>query len=914
MSFRFIAILAPFFWTSIPPAQGKDLTPQDRADHLRCRALQETGDWRGAHDIASQLVRRFSPAPPSQHKLVFRNELANLDQRLGNYGEAIDGYEECLEILTGIEASGTAIESQLKNNLASLLIVLGDFVTAEALSREALALRIAIEGRGNPETVPAMTNLAGLLWCIGDFGEAETLYRESLSLRLAAFGEDSVDTARSQANLGGLLFYRNRIEEATPLIEEAVATFVARAGPVHPETLEAKLFLGELKRAAGDPEAALSLYRECRGGRIDVFNGPEHVEVAEAERRIADALRELERYDDALAIYRESEAHYLAVLRRNHPDLIEGVYGEGLAAFAIGDTGAAMRMADRLSEIEFTNLEAILRFTDERQRLAYQDMFRSHHLYANLAAATPLATHLLRRKGVVIDSLLEEARLMKDFDDPQLASGVGLLREARAAYRTAYMENRENDSLASLEETVRQRRQDLLDRIGGSRTEVLLSHASAADLQAALREGEILIDYLAWKAYRGGARFEDRYGAVVVTPQRIAFTDCGPRAPIDRTIDSLEAFLGAVGEADDATARTLMSQLYSDLVAPAVALAGGARELLICPDAQLSFVPFAATIDGQGRFLVESFDVSYLSASRELLRRPPPARPAGEALLVGNPAFSTGEQADGDRRDTRGILRTIGSDNLAYIAETLTPLEGAEAEVMALEPVLESLGMRTNSLLGAPATEPALRQSAIRPAILHLATHGIYLPAFQPAPSATQRAVGVVPDAVAAFRNPMFGSWVALTNSQHTVRSWAAGTIPDPADDGILMASEAAELDLTGTWIVALSACSTATGEATGGDGVLGIRRGFRMAGAESILTTLWPINDAVTVEIMKDFYRGLVEASPAASLSRVQREWLVATRDNPAAFSLPTSDGGTIDIGGLHWALHLAAPFLLSR
>jgi len=110
-------------------------------------------------------------------------------------------------------------------------------------------------------------------------------------------------------------------------------------------------------------------------------------------------------------------------------------------------------------------------------------------------------------------------------------------------------------------------------------------------------------------------------------------------------------------------------------------------------------------------------------------------------------------------------------------------------------------------------------------------------------------------------------------------------------------------------WRQELRACKPTTGE-----GVLGIRRGFRLAGAEHVLTTLWPINDQVTVTLMREFYGDLVRGSPTASLSAAQRKWLVRLRDDPEAVELPTADGGAFPVGGLHWAVNLAGPFLLSR
>jgi CHAT domain-containing protein len=123
-------------------------------------------------------------------------------------------------------------------------------------------------------------------------------------------------------------------------------------------------------------------------------------------------------------------------------------------------------------------------------------------------------------------------------------------------------------------------------------------------------------------------------------------------------------------------------------------------------------------------------------------------------------------------------------------------------------------------------------------------------------------------------------SGVALAGGQSTLQAWSRGKFPNPANDGILTAEEVAGMDLNGTWLVTLSACETGVGKVQSGEGVLGLRRAFMMAGAQNLLMTLWPVNDEVTPKIMADFYREALKTGDAASsLAKVQRDWLVKLR-----------------------------------
>ncbi len=77
-------------------------------------------------------------------------------------------------------------------------------------------------------------------------------------------------------------------------------------------------------------------------------------------------------------------------------------------------------------------------------------------------------------------------------------------------------------------------------------------------------------------------------------------------------------------------------------------------------------------------------------------------------------------------------------------------------------------------------------------------------------------------------------------------------------EDGILTAEEVAALDLRGTELVTLSACDTARGRITRGQGVLGLQQAFAAAGARTLVTTLWPVDDVTTVILMEEFYMNL--------------------------------------------------------
>jgi CHAT domain-containing protein len=125
------------------------------------------------------------------------------------------------------------------------------------------------------------------------------------------------------------------------------------------------------------------------------------------------------------------------------------------------------------------------------------------------------------------------------------------------------------------------------------------------------------------------------------------------------------------------------------------------------------------------------------------------------------------------------------------------------------------------------------------PRILHIATHGFFLE------TTPLDAPGNRP----ALENPLLRSGLALAGANLNVST---------TEDGVFTALEASSLNLWGTQLVTLSACDTGVGEVRNGDGVYGLRRAFFLAGAQTLVMSMWPVSDYVTRQIMTSYYTGL--------------------------------------------------------
>jgi CHAT domain-containing protein len=317
------------------------------------------------------------------------------------------------------------------------------------------------------------------------------------------------------------------------------------------------------------------------------------------------------------------------------------------------------------------------------------------------------------------------------------------------------------------------------------------------------------------------------------------------------------------------------ARLYSLLFDPTIGSLGEHEHLLLAPDGDLAKVPFEVLPVGTGR-LIDIHHISYLTTGRDLLRAgSPPSGQQGEPVVLADPDFDV-------RGDVAGKLegKDVGPlrGGLDYGRLHFRRLPGTEQEG---KQVAAMLGVRP--WLAEAALEGRLK-ACRSPRILHLATHGFFLENQKHDPTRavfglfgpeglSGRLTGPLPE------NPLLRSGMGLAG----VNTWlAGGSPPAEAEDGILTAEDVTGLDLLDTELVVLSACETGLGEVRVGEGVFGLRRAFVLAGARTLVMSLWKVPDEQTRELMEEFYRRLLAGAPRADALREAQLVIRAKHPHP--------------------------------
>ena len=388
-----------------------------------------------------------------------------------------------------------------------------------------------------------------------------------------------------------------------------------------------------------------------------------------------------------------------------------------------------------------------------------------------------------------------------------------------------------------------------------------------------------------WKEQRYAAylTFPLTNGSTNVLVERV---DLGEAAPINESI-ALVCKRMSAGQYAAKDLAGALEQLGGLVYAPLARQLTDVSHLVICPDGQLSRVPFEMLPVGN-KFLVEEKTISYVTSGREVVRFSSSTVNVhnSKSVVMGNPDFNF-NLADA-RPLNPAVQLAVGPSALRsltrdYDGIKFQPLPGAEAEARG---VAKLLGDDAILYLGADAREAELK-AVQSPRILHLATHGFYFPDQEfnstnssAKPNQTRR----LPYAKKNnLENPMVRCGIALAGANHAMQITNA-----LAEDGLLTGLEASLLNLQGTELVILSACDSGTGDMKIGEGVMSLRRAFLIAGAQTVLASHWPVSDKATSPLVTEFMRRWRAGEPRAQAWHEAQLELLRSKGTKEDFSNP--------------------------
>ena len=785
--------------------------PQDQALASRAVALSEEVFGRRSPELARTLRRA--------------GDFARHDE---DYAQARVLLRRAIDVHEALPAAADSLREHAAawNSLALLLRDTFDYQGAKADYERALPLYEKALGREQPDVAICLNNLAATLTRMGDYAGATARFQEALRIYEKTVGPDHILTAGCLNNFAYLLTETGKPAEAAELLRKVVRIATATYGERHPRTAGALANLADALSASGQYDAAASNYGKAGEIRLVLF-GPMSREVA--------ANLDLRAINLALS----------------------------------GETSRAAELAVQSEEISRSFDLVAIRTMPEREALLYVGAKASGQRLSGLntllslaavgAPGGPALDALIRSRGVVFDEMASRRRAVGSGDPEaaRLAAGLAAAREELARLVTRGPKSMNVAQYQAALDRARENKYEaerlLAEKSLPFRRELASRQVGLSEVAAALPKDAALISFvryprttfrLATPALDPAASARASYLALVLRPgqNQPAVVDLGDAAEVDalvaqlrRTISQEAQDPGRAPKQSEASYRRAAARLRLRIWDPLAPYWKGAGRLFLVPDGALHLVSFAALPSGRG-YLVESGPViHYLSTERDIASEARLAEGRG-MLLVANPAFDRAAVL----ASANGGFRGAASACDAYRNLHFGPLPGAAREASTVSAIWRQTGGAESSLIGTSARKNSVLEQAAGKRVLHLATHGFFLDRCGPAASATS------PGPDRATENPLLLSGLALAGANESKRS----------GEGILTADEIASLDLDGLEWAVLSACDTGLGEIRAGEGVFGLRRAFQLAGARTVIMSLWQVDDDSTRLWMQKLYR----------------------------------------------------------
>ncbi|MEM7548847.1 MAG: CHAT domain-containing tetratricopeptide repeat protein [Bacteroidota bacterium] len=750
---------------------------------------------------------------------------------VGQYSFAEQLNKSTIEFIKSQIGSESLALASVYNNIALLEHEFGNYTKSEEYL---MASKQILEGRKDEiklDLAILNNNLAMLYQEVGQYKNASTSINQALELASDKLSKKSADYSKIRINKALILKAQKIYQDAEKELLALKKLKEARFGRKHQDYADIQVILSALYLEQGKTERVEALLKNA----LDIYEkkfSVNHPTYSNTLLNLAKYQLLVDDYDEALNNILRSEELILANYEETHPDYLKSLENKAVVEWNMGDIQNASTSFRDLNELILEQLVKFFPAMSENEKSKFWSKNRPSILkfYAfameNHKSDETLLDDLydlqLTTKGILFNTSSKLRNKILSGDDEELKSLYSqwkVLKEELGYYYTLSKRDvgERNINIDSLEKASNQLERALNQKSSLFAQSNSINQITSSDLSEKLSANELAIEIIRIPKFK--KRFEDQviYGALILDQsgrKKLAVIENG---------NDLEGKLSSYYK------RSIQYKVddnisYDNYWKPIEPLITDGARIFISSDGIYNQINLNTLKTDEGSFLSEKYQFVNLTSTRDidkiaLLKK----GKASDLLMFGYPDFG----------------------NSGSIAE----LPGTKVELEKIGGLAKRNGLNVSQFTEKQASESVLKEKVNNPDVLHIATHGYFL---NDLPEGEDVVYGV--EISKAKENPLLRSGLMLANAESTVENLNVREV-STSDNGILTAYEAMNLDLNDTEMVVLSACETGLGESKSGEGVYGLQRAFQIAGASTIMMSLWKVDDAATQKLMTNFY-----------------------------------------------------------
>ncbi len=722
------------------------------------------------------------------------------------------------------------------DNIGLLYSEIGDFSKAEQYCLQASYIYKNALGETHPEYAASLNNLGNLYRNIGDYSQAKQYYLQVLEILKTAKGESHPDYASALNNLGNL--YRNTGDStnAEQCYLHAMAVLKSAFGEKHSDYAATLNNLGLLYSDRKNYVAAKQYYLQA----VDIYKsalGEAHPTYAITLKNLGNLYRETGDYANAEQCYFPSMAVLKSAFGETHPDYAAALNDIGCLYYNFREYTKAEPYLLRAQEISKSGYIQSLNYMSEQQRNAYwstiKDRFETTYpnfsyrfSFEKPAISTFAYNNELFTKGLLLTSSNAIKNSILESGDTILIGQWDELTRKKQQIMVLEEKNPQMPYLSELRGEAENLEKEVTRSSAAFRENMRQWSITWDSVRAALKPNQVAIEYM-----RAPLNEDSTMYCALLLRDTCSYPIMIPlfeEKEVSRLLHQSTTEKDSAAIRQTYTYRDHGGELTQLIWKKTMPYIREGEVVFFAPTGILHQIAIENIPFTESRTIGDNYNLVRLSSTRELAMDRP-AMEHKKAVLYGDIRYSaTIEGMVVAAAKYRGTQRNYADD-----------LPGTKKEIAAIDTILKEQQLQVQIFTSSEANEESVKAlSGSKQNILHFATHGFY----------RQDSTGIDPMErcgllFAGANNVLIGSPERLKDVD--------------VNDGILTAKELSVLDFRNADIVVMSACETGLGEING-EGVFGLQRAFKMAGAKTIMMSLWQVSDDATRLLMTSFYRNL--------------------------------------------------------